>query len=89
MAREIKFGKRMMGDGHPAYVIAEVGINHNGDLDIAKKIIDAAAHAGADAAAQDRILVERQVDIQDSISGGCWEGHFSYGSRGATITSNQ
>lgn len=38
-----------MGDGHPTYIIAEVGINHNGDLDVAKKIIDAAAHAGADA----------------------------------------
>ena len=49
MAREIKMGKRMVGDGHPAYVIAEIGINHNGDLDIAKKIIDAAVHAGADA----------------------------------------
>lgn len=49
MAREIKFGNRMMGDGYPAYIIAEVGINHNGDLDIAKKIIDAAKHAGADA----------------------------------------
>ena len=49
MAREIKFGNRMMGDGHPAYIIAEVGINHNGDLDVARKIIDAAAHAGADA----------------------------------------
>lgn len=49
MAREIKFGKRMIGDGHPAYIIAEIGINHNGDLEIAKKIIDAAVHAGADA----------------------------------------
>ena len=49
MVREIKFGNRKIGDGHPAYVIAEVGINHNGDLDIAKKIIDAAVHAGADA----------------------------------------
>ncbi|MDP1715456.1 MAG: N-acetylneuraminate synthase family protein [Anaerolineales bacterium] len=49
MDREIKFGNRMMGDGHPAYIIAEVGINHNGDLDNAKKIIAAAAHAGADA----------------------------------------
>jgi N-acetylneuraminate synthase len=49
MAREIKLGKRMVGDGHPAYIIAEVGINHNGDLEIAKKIIDAAVHAGADA----------------------------------------
>ena len=49
MAREIKFGNRMVGDGHPAYVIAEVGINHNGDLNIAKQIIDAAVHTGVDA----------------------------------------
>ena len=49
MAREIKFGARKVGDGHPTYVIAEIGINHNGDMNIAKKLIDAAAHAGADA----------------------------------------
>ncbi|MBM3124046.1 MAG: N-acetylneuraminate synthase [Chloroflexi bacterium] len=49
MAREIQFGKRKIGDGHPAYIIAEVGINHNGDIGIAKKIIEAAVHAGADA----------------------------------------
>jgi len=49
MTREIKFGNRLVGDGHPAYIIAEIGINHNGDINIAKKIIDAAAHAGADA----------------------------------------
>src|SRR5258708_16671339 len=49
MAREIKFGNRKIGDRHPAYIIAEIGINHNGDLEIAKQIIDAAVHAGADA----------------------------------------
>jgi N-acetylneuraminate synthase len=49
MAREIKLGNRMVGDGHPAYVIAEIGINHNGDIDITKQMIDAAVHAGADA----------------------------------------
>ena len=49
MTREIKIGNRMVGDGHPAYVIAEIGINHNGDLEIAKKMIDAAVHANADA----------------------------------------
>ena len=49
MAREIKFGARKVGDGHPTYVVAELGINHNGDMNIAKKLIDAAAHAGADA----------------------------------------
>jgi len=49
MAREIKIGKKLVGDGHPAYVIAEIGINHNGDLEIAKKMIDAGVHAGVDA----------------------------------------
>lgn len=49
MTREIKIGNRMVGDGQPAYVIAEIGINHNGDLGIAKQMIDAAVHAGVDA----------------------------------------
>jgi len=49
MTREIKFGDRMVGDGHPAYIIAEIGINHNGDLEITRQMIDAAVHAGADA----------------------------------------
>ena len=49
MTREIKIGNRMVGDGHPAYVIAEIGINHNGDLGIAKRMIDAAVHAGVNA----------------------------------------
>jgi N-acetylneuraminate synthase len=49
MAREIKLGNKLVGDGHPAYVIAEIGINHNGDLEIAKQMVRAAAHAGADA----------------------------------------
>src|SRR5512145_81940 len=49
MTREIKIGNKWVGDGHPAYVIAEIGINHNGDLNIAKQMIDAAVHAGADA----------------------------------------
>ncbi len=49
MTREIKIGNRMVGDGHPAYIIAEIGINHNGDLNIAKQMIDAAVHAGVNA----------------------------------------
>src|SRR5574339_820256 len=49
MTREIKFGNRMVGDDHPAYIIAEIGINHNCDLGIAKKMIDAAVHAGVNA----------------------------------------
>ena len=38
-----------IGQGHPCYVIAEIGINHNGDITIAKKLIDAAVNAGANA----------------------------------------
>jgi N-acetylneuraminate synthase len=49
MARELKIGNRMIGDGHPAYIIAEIGINHNGDLDTAKEMIMAAKDCGADA----------------------------------------
>jgi N-acetylneuraminate synthase len=49
MTREVKIGNRKVGDGHPAFVIAEIGINHNGDLNIAKQMIDAAVHAGANA----------------------------------------
>ncbi|MGD0750454.1 MAG: N-acetylneuraminate synthase family protein [Anaerolineales bacterium] len=49
MKREIRIGKQMVGDGHPIYIIAEIGINHNGSLEIAKQMIDAAVHAGADA----------------------------------------
>ncbi len=49
MANSVKIGERKVGYGYPTYIIAEIGINHNGDLDIAKKLIDAAAVAGCDA----------------------------------------
>jgi N-acetylneuraminate synthase len=41
--------KRSIGAGQPVYIIAEIGINHNGSLDIAKKLIDEAVAAGCDA----------------------------------------
>lgn len=46
---KVKIGKTYIGEGCPTYVIAEVGLNHNGDIDLAKKLIDAAAEAGANA----------------------------------------
>ncbi|WP_314651732.1 N-acetylneuraminate synthase family protein [uncultured Microbacterium sp.] len=45
----VSIGSRVIGGGRPAYVIAEIGLNHNGDVDIAKRLIDVAAKAGADA----------------------------------------
>ena len=49
MTKEVKIARRPIGDGHPVYIVAEIGVNHNGDLEIAKKMIDAAVHAGVDA----------------------------------------
>jgi len=46
---EIKIGNRWVGDGHPVFIIAEIGINHNGSLEIAKKLIDGAKTSGCDA----------------------------------------
>lgn len=47
--REIKFSEGFLGNGHPVFIIAEIGINHNGSLDNAKKLINGAKKAGADA----------------------------------------
>ncbi len=49
MAREMKIGNKRVGDNHPTYVIAEIGINHNGDAELAKELIDVAADARVDA----------------------------------------
>jgi N-acetylneuraminate synthase len=49
MAKHVRIGNRLVGEGRPVFITAEIGINHNGDLDIAKKLIDAAALAGCDA----------------------------------------
>jgi len=45
----VKVGSKLVGSGHPTYVIAEIGINHNGDIDLAKRLITIAAAAGCDA----------------------------------------
>jgi N-acetylneuraminate synthase len=45
----IQIGDRLIGDGQPTYVIAEIGVNHNGILDLALKLIDVAVDSGADA----------------------------------------
>lgn len=46
---DIEIGKRRIGDGWPCYTVAEIGINHNGDVGIATKLVSEAAEAGADA----------------------------------------
>lgn len=46
---KVRVGDRWVGEGEPAYIIAEIGINHNGSLETAKKLIDGAVFAGCDA----------------------------------------
>lgn len=48
-AMKVAAGKRLIGPGEPVYIIAEIGINHNGSLELAQKLIDGAVFAGADA----------------------------------------
>lgn len=45
----LRIGNRLVGPGQPCFIIAEIGLNHNGDFELAKKSIEAAVQAGADA----------------------------------------
>jgi N-acetylneuraminate synthase len=47
--KPVKIGNKLVGPGNPCYVIAEIGINHNGDFEIAKQLIQMSAEAGCDA----------------------------------------
>ena len=65
-------GGRLVGDGLPPYVIAELGANHNGDMRVARRLVDEAASAGADA-------VKFQSWTADSlISSAEYERHTTY-----------
>lgn len=69
---------RVIGSLTPAYCIAEVGINHNGDLEIAKRMIDAAKDAGADAVKFQTFKAEEFCGDQDQT--------FTYQSQGKQVT---
>lgn len=47
--KKVTIGGKTIGDGEPTFIVAEIGINHNGSLDTAKKLIDVAIAAGCDA----------------------------------------
>lgn len=55
----VKIGNKVVGDENPCYVIAEIGINHNGSLELAKKLIDASVDCGCDAVK----FQKRTVDV--------------------------
>ena len=59
MSKCVKIGNKLVGDGNPCFIIAEIGINHNGSVELAKKMIDIAYTTGCDAVK----FQKRTVDV--------------------------
>jgi N-acetylneuraminate synthase len=57
--KTVKIGNKIIGDGQPCFVLAEIGINHNGSMDTAKQLIDLAVQTGCDAVK----FQKRTVDV--------------------------
>jgi N,N'-diacetyllegionaminate synthase len=74
MTETIQIAGRAIGRGHPTYIIAEIGINHDGSEDIARAMITAAAESGADAAKL------QTVDVSESYLPGT-PSHVEFSSR--------
>src|SRR2546429_8362216 len=55
----VRIGNKLVGAGCPLYIIAEIGINHNGDIDTARRLISVAVAAGCDAVK----FQKRTVDV--------------------------
>src|SRR5689334_17693265 len=75
---EILIGNRVVGDGGPPFVIAEAGINHNGDVTTALKMIKVAKQAGADAVKFQTFSAETLVGDPEQM--------YTYRSRGQQMT---
>jgi len=59
MSKTVTIGNKIIGDGNPCFIIAEIGINHNGSIELAKKMIDIAVTTGCDAVK----FQKRTVDV--------------------------
>ena len=64
----LQLGNKNVGDGHPAFIVAEIGINHQGDVNIARDLIQKAKECGADAVkfqkrSLTRILTKAGLDM--------------------------
>jgi len=57
----IYIGEHAIGPGHPCFIIGEAGVNHNGDLDLAFRLIDVAVDAGVNAVKFQTFSTERVV----------------------------
>ncbi len=61
----VRIDDRCVGAGEPCFIIAEIGINHNGDIELAKQLIDAAVGAGADAVKFQKRTVETVYSAEE------------------------
>jgi len=82
---EVKIGGDIIGDGHPTFIVAEAGINHNGDIALAKKLIVQAKEAGANAVKFQAFTAEKLCDLDltetkevESLTGGTKSSYDMY-----------
>lgn len=61
MVATVNIAGRNVGPGHPCFIIAEAGVNHNGSPELARRLVDVAAQAGADAVKFQTFKAERMV----------------------------
>ena len=61
MPKAIKIGNQWVGEKYPTFIIGEIGINHNGDLSIAKRLVDVAVMAGCNAVKFQKRTPEKSV----------------------------
>lgn len=83
MAPELRIGDRPVGEGHPTYVVAEVSGNHDGSLSRARKLVEAAAGAGADAVklqtyTPDTMTLDADLDAFRIEGGTPWDDRALY-----------
>lgn len=77
----IQVGNHTIGTGQPTFIVAEIGVNHNGDMGLARESIDAAAEAGADAVKFQNFRTEEFI-LDPSLT-------FTYESDGRSVTESQ
>ena len=63
MSKCVKIADKLIGDNYPCFVIAEIGINHNGSVELAKKMIDIAVTTGCDAVKFQKRTVDANILI--------------------------
>jgi N,N'-diacetyllegionaminate synthase len=81
LMKTISVGNRLIGINQPVFIVAEVGVNHNGDIQLARDCIEAAAKAGADAVKFQNFRAEEFI-LDRSLT-------YTYESQGKTVTESQ